>query len=204
MQVRELAITDTYEFVPPTYSDHRGLFVAPYQEAPFHAATGRTLHVAQSNHSISARGVVRGVHFAETPPGQAKYVYCPRGALLDVVVDVRTGSPTFGGWDAVRLDEQNLHAVYISEGIGHVFMALSDDTVLAYLCSTPYNPGIEHAINPLDEQLELPWPADVTLQLSAKDRQAPTLKEAADADLLPSYDDCRRHYERMRLNSCAR
>lgn len=198
MQVRELAVPGGYEFEPPVFPDDRGLFVAPYQEPAFREATGHGLHVAQTNHSVSWPGVVRGVHFADVPPGQAKYVYCPRGALLDVAVDVRIGSPTFGRWDAVRLDSESYRAVYLAEGIGHAFVALTEATVMAYLCSTPYAPDREHTVNPLDPALDLPWPDEVDPVLSDKDAAAPTLAAAAEAGLLPDWQDCQARYAQLR------
>ncbi len=180
-------------FSPPVFPDVRGLFVAPYQADAFAAAVGRPLHVAQTNHSVSRRGVVRGVHFAAVPPGQAKYVYCPQGELLDVVVDLRLGSPTFGRHDAVRLDSRAYQAVYLAEGLGHAFTALREDTVTAYLCSTGYEPAHEHGVNPLDPELALPWPTDVTPMLSDRDAAAPTLAQARDSGLLPHLADCPPH-----------
>jgi epimerase EvaD len=201
MQVRELAVPDAYEFTPRAFPDNRGLFVAPFQESAFLEAVGYPLRVAQTNHSVSQRGVVRGVHFADTPPGQAKYVYCPSGALLDVIVDLRVGSPTFGRWDAVRVDATEYRAVYVAEGLGHAFVALEDDTVMSYLCTTGYHPGGEHGISPLDPALRLPWPTDVELILSDKDTHAPSLAEAEAAGLLPSYADCLAHYDELRTDA---
>lgn len=198
MQVTQLAVPDAYLFTPRAFPDDRGLFVAPFQGAAFREATGHGMRVEQTNHSVSRRGVIRGIHFADTPPGQAKYVYCPRGALLDVIVDVRVGSPTFGQWDAVRLDSESFHAVYLAEGLGHGFIALTDDTAMSYLCSTGYNPSAEHGVNPLDEALGLPWPAELGPVLSDKDSAAPTLAEAAEAGLLPRYEDCLARYEELR------
>lgn len=198
MDVRELAVRDAYTFTPRAFPDERGLFVAPFQEPTFTQVVGHALRVAQTNHSVSRRGVIRGVHYADTPPGQAKYVYCPSGALLDVVVDLRVGSPTFGTWDAVRLDSQDYRAVYLPEGLGHAFVALTDDTVMAYLCSAAYNPGAERGVHPLDERLALPWPTDIEPVLSDKDAQAPTLGEASAAGLLPSYADCLARYDELR------
>jgi dTDP-4-dehydrorhamnose 3,5-epimerase len=180
------------------FPDDRGLFVAPYCEPAFVDAVGHRLHVAQANNSVSRRGVVRGVHFADVPPGQAKYVYCPRGALLDVIVDIRVGSPTFGRWDAVRLDDVEYRAVYLAEGLGHAFIALEDATVMAYLCSTGYNPTAERAINALDPALELPWPSDVELVLSARDRSAPALDDVLAAGLLPDHAACQARYASLR------
>ncbi|RKT85490.1 dTDP-4-dehydrorhamnose 3,5-epimerase [Saccharopolyspora antimicrobica] len=199
MQARRLENTGAFEFIPKAFPDHRGLFVVPFQEAALVEALGHPLRVAQTNHSVSSRGVIRGVHFSDVPPGQAKYVYCPRGALLDVVVDIRVGSPTFGKWDAVRLDSDEFRAVYVPEGLGHAFVALTDDTAMSYLCSTPYNPGAEHGINPLDPALALPWDVlDCEPVLSEKDRHAPSLAEAAEQGLLPDYETCLAHYETLR------
>lgn len=200
MQFRELAVSPAVEFIPPAFTDHRGLFTTPFQEAAFTEALGHSLHVAQTNHSVSATGTIRGIHFADTPPGQAKYLYCPRGAILDVVVDVRHGSPSFGRWDAVRLDSVEFRAVYVAEGIGHAFIALEEGTVVSYLCTAAYNPGAEHGVNPLDPELALPWPTELSPILSEKDSTAPTLKEAAAAGLLPRYQDCLVRYEQLRAS----
>jgi dTDP-4-dehydrorhamnose 3,5-epimerase len=187
VQSKALSIPGAWVFEPTRFEDDRGLFVSPYQEAAFVEAVGAPLVVAQSNHSVSRRGVIRGVHFADVPPGQAKYVYCPRGALLDVVVDVRVGSPTFGAHEAVLLDANSYRAVYLSEGLGHAFCALEDDTVASYLCSTPYAPAIERTVSPVDPALALPWPSDITPVLSDKDSGGPTLADAAAQGVLPRY-----------------
>lgn len=201
MQIRELTIAGAYEFVPRTFGDNRGMFASPYSEQALIEATGRSMRVAQTNHSISSKGTIRGVHFADVPPSQAKYIYCPRGSLLDVVVDIRVGSPTFGQWDAVRLDSKECRALFVSEGLGHSFVALEDDTVMSYLCGEAYNPSAEHGVNPLDEALGLPWPTDLEQVLSEKDLAAPTLAEAEAAGILPRYEDCLAYYEKLRANS---
>ena len=122
--------------------------------------------------------MIRGVHFADVPPGQAKYVYCARGALLDVIVDLRVGSPTYGLVEAVELDAASSRAVYLAEGLGHAFVALDDDTAMTYLCSTGYRPGAEHGVHPLDPELDLPWPSGLDPILSDKDAAAPSLAQA--------------------------
>ncbi|MDS0137337.1 MULTISPECIES: dTDP-4-dehydrorhamnose 3,5-epimerase [unclassified Amycolatopsis] len=198
MQFRRLRVPDAYEFAPRAFPDDRGLFVAPFQEDAFQAAVGHPLRLGQANHSVSRRGTIRGIHFADTPPGQAKYIYCPRGSLLDVVIDLRVGSPTFGQWDTVVLDSREFRAMYLAEGLGHGFAALEDDTVMSYFCSEPYHPTGEHGITPLDPALNLPWPADIEPVLSAKDRDAPTLAEAVDQGLLPQYADCLAFYDKLR------
>jgi dTDP-4-dehydrorhamnose 3,5-epimerase len=198
MRARELSVPDAYEFTPRSFPDDRGLFVAPFQETAFLDAVGFPLRLAQSNHSVSRRGTLRGVHFADVPPGQAKYIYCPSGALLDVIIDLRVGSPSYGKWDTVRLDSTEYKAVYVPEGLGHAFIALEDNTVASYLCSTGYNPTGERGINPLDPALGLPWPAGIEPILSPKDAEAPGLAEAEAAGLLPTYADCKAHYEELR------
>jgi epimerase EvaD len=203
MQVRELAVRDSYEFTPVSYPDARGVFVAPYQEEPFLRAVGYPLRLAQSNHSQSRRNTLRGLHFADVPPGQAKYVYCARGAVLDVVVDLRVGSPTFGAWDAVHLDPVTFRALYLPEGVGHAYLALEDDTVFSYICSSGYNPAAERGVRPTDPALGLPWPADLRPLMSDRDRAAPTLAEARAAGLLPRYDECVAWYEHLRATAAA-
>jgi dTDP-4-dehydrorhamnose 3,5-epimerase len=198
VEIRELAVPDSYlvDLVP--HGDARGRFTEWYRTDVLTAALGHRLSVAQANHSVSARGALRGVHFAAVPPGQAKYVYCPAGRLLDVVVDLRVGSPTFGVHDAVVLDSEQPRAVYLAEGLGHAFLALADGTSLTYLVSTGYDPSREFTISPLDRELELPWPADLELELSDRDRAAPTLAEARDQGLLPTLADCTARYAALR------
>jgi len=174
------------------------MFAAPFQGEAFVEAVGYPLRLAQTNHSVSRRGTIRGVHFADVPPSQAKYVYCPAGALLDVVVDIRVGSPTFGRWEAVELNSEKFNAIYISEGLGHSFMALTDDTAMAYICSEPFNPRGEHGVTPMDPALGLPWPSDIEPILSEKDLAAPTLAEAEASGLLPSYADCMAYQDKLR------
>ena len=197
MKVRELAIPGAWEFTPVQHGDQRGLFLEWYRAEPLAEAVGHPLRLVQTNHSISRRGTLRGIHYADVPPGQAKYTYCPRGAFLDVVVDLRVGSPTFGQWDAVRLDEVDRRGLYVAEGLGHAPFALTDDAALIYLCSAGYNPAREHGTHPLDPALDLPWPEGIEPVLSAKDAAAPTLAEAAAQGLLPSYDACLAHYAEL-------
>lgn len=190
MKIRQLSIEGAWEISPQQHGDPRGLFMEWYRFDRLAEAVGHPLRLAQANLSVSARGVVRGIHFADVPPGQAKYVTCVRGAVLDVIVDLRVGSPTFGRWEGVRLDDVDRRAVYLSEGMGHGFCALTDDATLSYLCSTTYNPTGEHAVHPLDADLGIEWPAEVP-QLSARDAAAPTLAQARESGLLPRYDACR-------------
>ena len=198
MDIRELAVPDSYVLDLVAHGDARGRFTEWYRADVLAEAVGHPLPLAQANHSVSARGVLRGVHFALVPPGQAKYVYCPAGRVLDVVVDVRVGSPTFGVHDAVLLDSEQPRAVYLAEGLGHAFVSLADGSSVTYLVSSGYDPAREFGVHPMDADLALPWPADVELQLSAKDTAAPTLAEARAQGLLPTMEACTARYAQVR------
>lgn len=190
MKIRPLTIEGAWEVAPQQHGDPRGLFLEWYRSDRLAAVVGHPVRLAQGNLSVSAKGVVRGIHFAEVPPGQAKYVTCVRGAVADVVVDLRIGSPTFGRWETVRLDDLDRRAVYLAEGLGHGFCALTDDATVSYLCSTTYDPGAEHAVHPLDPDLAIDWPVPVPL-LSDRDAAAPSLARLRESGLLPEYRACR-------------
>ncbi|MGC0327870.1 dTDP-4-dehydrorhamnose 3,5-epimerase [Streptomyces sp. SAI-170] len=196
--MRPLGIEGAWVLEPKVFPDERGSFHEWYRGQEFREATGYDLALAQANCSVSRRGVLRGVHFSDVPPGQAKYVTCVRGAVLDVAIDLRVGSPTFRQWEAVRLDDDSRHAVFLAEGLGHAFMALTDDATVVYLCSTGYAPEREHGVHPLDADLGIEWPRGIEPVLSPKDAEAPSLAEALEAGLLPEYETCRAHYERLR------
>jgi len=198
MDIAPLSIAGAWEITPKLFGDPRGLFAEWYRFDLLAEAVGHPLDLRQGNLSVSAAGVVRGIHFADVPPGQAKYVTCSRGAVLDVIVDIRVGSPTFGRWEGVRLDDENRKAVYLAEGLGHGFCALTDDATLTYLCSATYNPGHEHGIHPLDPELGIEWPADVP-QLSDRDAKSPSFAEAKDSGLLPNYEACVQYTESLRV-----
>ncbi|WP_187976732.1 dTDP-4-dehydrorhamnose 3,5-epimerase family protein [Mycetocola sp. JXN-3] len=201
MQIRELKIPDSYEITPKQFGDDRGLFLEAYRFDRLEEATGRSIKLAQVNTSVSKRGSVRGIHFADVPPSQAKYVMCPRGAVLDFVIDIRVGSPTFGQWDSVLLDDVDRRAIFISEGLGHCFVALTDDATVTYLVNDVYRPDREHGINPLDPEIGLVFPAEAGEPLlSPKDTEAPGLAEAAAAGLLPTWEAARAYYDSLKGN----
>jgi dTDP-4-dehydrorhamnose 3,5-epimerase len=197
VQVRPLAVTGAFELAPRVFSDDRGVFLEWYRFEPLEQAVGHPLTLRQANCSVSRKGTLRGIHYADVPPSQAKYVSCLAGAVLDVVVDIRVGSPTFGSVDSVLLDDRDRRAIYVPEGVGHAFLALTDGAVVSYLCSEVYAPDREHGLHPLDPALSLPWPAGIEPLLSPKDAEAPTLAEAQAAGLLPSWDDCLRLYAEL-------
>ena len=191
VDISPLEIPDTYVCTPRAFGDARGTFLEWFRGDKLAAVTGRAFIPVQANHSISLRGVLRGVHFADVPPGQAKYVYCSGGAVLDVIIDLRVGSPSYRKHAVVRLDDVDRRGVFLPEGLGHAFLALSDEAHVTYLVSTPYNPDIEHAVHPLDPELALPWPAEIGEPLlSDKDAVAPGITAAERDGLLPSYDAC--------------
>jgi len=197
MDIRAMKIEGAFEVTPRQFPDDRGVFLESFRGDRLAEALGHRLDVVQTNVSLSSRGTVRGVHFADLPPSQAKYVTALSGSFVDFVIDIRVGSATFGQWDSVLLDTVDRRAVYLAEGLGHAICSLQDDSTVTYLCSATYNPAREHAVNPLDPELDLVLPTGVTPVLSAKDAAAPSLREAAAAGLLPRYDECVRYYAEL-------
>ena len=197
MDIRALSITGSFEITPEQFADDRGLFLESFRGDRLAEALGHRLDVVQTNVSVSSRGTVRGIHFAQVPPSQAKYITALSGSFLDFVIDIRVGSPTFGQWESALLDTIDRRAVYLAEGLGHAICSLEDDSTVIYLCSAVYNPAREHAINPLDPQIGLTLPDGHTPVLSAKDTAAPSLSQAADQGLLPRYDECLRLYAEL-------
>lgn len=198
MQSRQLAVAGAFEFRPQNFTDERGLFVSPFQETAVCEALGHPLFpVAQTNHSMSRRGSIRGAHYTVTPPGVAKYVYCPRGRALDIVVDIRAGSPTYGRFDVVEMDPERFRAVYFPVGVAHAFIALEDDTVMSYMLSGEYVKENELALSVFDPDLRLPLPGGLDPVMSERDRNAPTLAEISASGTLPDYAECRRLEEQL-------
>ncbi len=189
MQVRELDIPGAWEITPQAHGDSRGMFFEWLTDRAFTEFAGHHLDVRQANCSVSAAGVLRGLHFAQLPPSQAKYVTCVSGSVFDVAVDIRVGSPTFGRWDAVTLDDRSRKTIYLSEGLAHGFLALQDHSTVMYLCSTEYSPQREHTIAAMDPTLAIEWPSEHELVLSDRDAAAPTLEEVRAAGLLPTWEE---------------
>jgi dTDP-4-dehydrorhamnose 3,5-epimerase len=198
VKVRELAVPGAWELTPALHADSRGVFYESFTDTSFSAATGHRFDLHQVNCSVSAAGVLRGLHFAQVPPSQAKYVTCLHGSVFDVAVDIRVGSPTFGHWDAVLLDDRDRRSIYLSEGLGHAFLALQDNSTVMYLCSAGYNPGREHTINPLDPAIGIDWPAVENMVLSDRDAEAPTLEQVQTSGLLPTWDETQAFVEGLR------
>ncbi|GAA4292440.1 dTDP-4-dehydrorhamnose 3,5-epimerase [Mycobacterium paraffinicum] len=200
MKVRELDIPGAWEITPTIRGDSRGLFFEWLTDREFTEFAGHRLDVRQANCSVSSAGVLRGLHFAQLPPSQAKYVTCVRGSVFDVVVDIREGSPTFGQWDSVLLDDQDRRTIYLSEGLGHGFLALEDDSTVMYLCSAEYNPQRERTICATDPAIGVDWPLvnGAAPNLSDRDAAAPSLEEVRAAGLLPSWNETQKFIDGMR------
>lgn len=161
---------------PVVHGDDRGFFLESYREDRL-AELGVREHWLQDNHARSGRGVLRGMHFA-LPPGQAKLVRCVRGAIVDVCVDIRRGSPTYGRWEAFELDDVAHRMLYVPVGFGHGYCVISDVADVTYKCSHPYDPALEREFSPFDPEVGITWP-DVPPIVSARDRDAPLLADIA-------------------------
>lgn len=201
MEITEMAVPNAYRLVPDRHLDRRGYFFEAFRADVLSDAIGYPFVVGQQNYSGSRRHTVRGIHGTTLPPGQAKLVTCVRGAVLDVVVDLRVGSPTFGAVEVTRQDEESGIAVYLADGLGHAFLALTDDACMSYLCSATYVPGTMIEINPLDPDLGIPWGLTELPTMSDKDAAAPTLVAALSTGLLPTYDECLAHYAALKAGS---
>ncbi|WP_459550059.1 dTDP-4-dehydrorhamnose 3,5-epimerase family protein [Nocardia sp. X0981] len=183
MRISEMSVPGAWVFTPVIRGDDRGAFAETFRASEFEKATGRPFDLLQVNTSVSAAGVLRGIHYTDDPPGQAKYVTCVRGAFLDVVVDLRPGSPTFGHWDSVILDDRDRRSVFLAEGLGHAVLSLEDDSTLTYLCSLEYSPEYDHDLDAFDPDLAIDWPVTgrdgrrLTYLRSPKDAAAPRLRD---------------------------
>lgn len=193
MQLNRLDVDGAFLATPEIHPDDRGHFLEMFSQSAFKREIGHELNVAQVNCSLSRRGTIRGLH-AVALPSQARYVTCPQGGIIDIVVDIRLGSPTYGKYVAAELTAENRQALYLAEGLAHGFAPLTDEATVVYLCSSTWAPGREVQINALDPQLDLPWPTAAEPLMSKKDREAPTLREAAERGLLPAYADCQELY----------
>jgi len=176
MHFTETVIPGVWIHNPVRYPDSRGTFEEQFRESTIQSELGRDFKVLQVNQSLSNKGVVRGIHWTAGPVGQAKYLSCVRGSIWDVYVDLRTNSKTFGQWGSEFISLENGKSVLISEGLGHAFLALEDDTVVNYLCTSEYQPSDDRIVNPLDPELAIPFSLIATnygiteLHLSEKDR----------------------------------
>lgn len=191
MKATPLSINGSWKIDFQRFDDNRGYFYESFRDEDFKSQIGRNFTIKQTNTSSSSKGSVRGIHYALIPPSQAKLVQCQRGSIKDYVIDIRVGSPTFGKFEEIELNENSASAVFIEEGLAHAFVALENQTVVTYYVTEKYNPEREKGINPFDKTLNVKWP-EIELVLSEKDKQAITLEEAKDQGLLPSFDECKK------------
>ncbi len=186
MNLVPLGIEGAWIAESPVWSDERGFFREWFKAEDVKSATGRDFGIEQANLSLSSTGTLRGIHYSIAPRGQAKWITCVSGSIKDVIVDIRPASQTFGNWIEVELSGNSGKAVFISEGLGHGFIALEDNTAVAYLVSTPFSPSDEFDINPLDKEIGINWGMDLSeLKISEKDKNAPTLAERLAEGKLP-------------------
>ncbi len=191
MKAQPLKISGSWKIEFQKFDDNRGFFYESFKEEDFKKLIGRNLNIKQTNTSSSSKGSVRGIHYALIPPSQAKLVQCQRGSIKDYVIDIRVGSPTFGQFEEIELNENSASAIFIEEGLAHAFVALENQTVVTYFVTEKYNPEREKGINPFDKTLNVKWP-DLELILSDKDKQAISLEDAKNQGLLPTFDECKK------------
>jgi len=163
---------------PTVHGDERGFFAETWRADSWPAA-GVTADFVQDNHSRSVRGTLRGMHF-QTSPGQAKLVRCARGSVLDVAVDLRAGSPTFGEWEGFELSDANMRQLFVPIGFAHGFCVLSEEADFTYRCSNYYDAATEAGIAWDDPDVAIDWPSDLEVLVSDRDAQAPRLADVAD------------------------
>ena len=187
MKLTPLGIEGVWLAESPVWSDDRGFFREWFKSEDIKNETGRDFGIEQANISLSSRGTLRGIHYSIAPRGQAKWITCVAGSIKDVIVDIRPDSKSFGQWIEVELKGNSGKAVLISEGLGHGFLALEDNTAVAYLVSTRFSPTHEYEINPLDEKIGINWGMDFeSLKISDKDKTAPPLSVRLNQNLLSS------------------
>ena len=177
MQIVPTRLPGPILLAPRVHADARGFFAETYRQSTWSEA-GVDVDFVQDNHSRSRRGTLRGMHF-QTDPGQAKLIRCARGRILDVVVDLRRSSPTFGEWETAELDDESMRQLFVPVGFAHGFLVLSDVADVAYKCSSYFDGATEAGIAFDDPGVGIEWP-DMELIVSERDRTAPRLAEIAD------------------------
>ena len=177
MHLTEINLKGVYILEPKVFGDHRGWFLETYSKSKL-ADLGIPVEFIQDNHSMSAqKGTLRGLHFQNNPFAQTKLVRCTRGAILDVAVDIRLGSPQYRQWTAVELSAENKRQLYIPKGFAHGFVTLTDDAEVQYKVDAEYAPACDRSIRYDDPELGVIWGISQSV-LSAKDQNAPLLKDS--------------------------
>jgi dTDP-4-dehydrorhamnose 3,5-epimerase len=183
MELEELGIKGAWLARSPIHKDERGFFREWFKSSDLETVINRNFKVAQANISISNKGVIRGIHFSAAKGGQGKWITCAAGAIWDVVVDIRPDSPTFKKWVGTELRPDKGEAIFISEGLGHGFVALEESSIITYLLTSEYSEQFEFGVHPYDSELGINWPVKDPF-LSAKDANSPTLNELLRDDKL--------------------
>ena len=179
MQAIRQSIPDVVLIEPKVFGDSRGFFYESFNQQAFNEATGTNHAFVQDNHSRSSQGVLRGLHYQLPPRAQGKLVRVVRGAVFDVAVDIRKGSPTFGQWVGALLTEDNHRQLWVPPGLAHGFLVLSESADFLYKTTDYYSPAHERCIRWDDPQLAIAWPSvEAAIQLSAKDQAGRWLAEA--------------------------
>jgi len=177
MKIIQTAIPEVLMLEPRVFSDERGFFFESYNERTFRAATGLNVSFVQDNHSRSAKGVLRGIHYQTQKP-QGKLVRCVAGEVFDVAVDLRRSSASYGKWVGVHLSAENKRQLWVPEGFGHAFLVLSPSAEFLYKTTDYYAPECERGIAWNDPDLAISWPLADSPSLSVKDAAAPRLRDA--------------------------
>jgi dTDP-4-dehydrorhamnose 3,5-epimerase len=189
MKFTSLGIEGAWLAESSVWKDERGSFQEWFKSEEVFESTGFKFSVRQANISSSKKNVIRGIHYSLVPGGQAKWVTCVNGRIMDVVVDIRSNSPTYKKTEFVNLQAGDGKSVLIGPGLGHAFISLEDNTNVSYLLSSPYSPEFEYGIHPMDSELNIDWSLgsglDKTAVISAKDSDAPTLETRSLEGRLP-------------------
>jgi dTDP-4-dehydrorhamnose 3,5-epimerase len=191
MELTPLGIEGAWLAESHVWSDDRGHFREWFKHKEIYAKTGFNFSALQANISESKRGVIRGIHYSLAPEGQAKWITCISGAILDVIVDIRPESPTYKKVELIQVDAGSKKSLLIGRGLGHGFVSLSETSTVSYLLSSAYNPQLEHAINFFDEELKINLDSlliNIKPLLSERDRLAPGLIELEKLNLLPPFN----------------
>ncbi|PGM56737.1 dTDP-4-dehydrorhamnose 3,5-epimerase [Bacillus sp. AFS053548] len=178
MKITETFIKGIVVIEPTVFGDHRGWFMETYNDSKM-KDFGMDLNFVQDNQSFSAsKGTLRGLHYQLPPKAQTKLVRCTRGSIFDVAVDIRKGSPTYGKWFGIELSAENKKQLFIPKGFAHGFMTLTDDAEVQYKVDELYSPECDRGILWNDPVIQVQWPINISPLLSAKDKNAPLLKDA--------------------------
>ena len=184
MEINELDIKGVWLLKFPIHTDERGHFREWFKAREIEALVGKRFDTAQANISLSNNGALRGIHYSIATGGQAKLVTCVTGSIWDVVVDLRENSPTYKKSIGTILDSSSGQSILVAEGLGHGFVSLKDNSIVAYLLTEPYSKDDELGVHPFDEDLAIEWPVEAPI-ISIKDLRAPSLRAQLEAGKLP-------------------